>query len=198
MNLVTIILAAGASRRLGFPKQLVEYKGTTLLRRTAEMALEVSPKVVVVLGAYQEKIRPCLDGLSLQIVENEAWDSGMASSLQAGLRALDLNNVDAVLVLLCDQIAVSLPLLTSLINRFSEGEVQGVCAEYEGQRGVPVLFGKSLFAELMALSGEQGARLILRKYPNEITSIPFAEGRIDIDTPEDLSSLYTFSTNGSL
>lgn len=188
-----VILAAGESARMGQPKQLLPYVGTTLLRHTVEKALSIPDAwVIVVLGAFAEKIRPSLNGLPVTIVENPAWSSGMGSSLRTGLEAALFANSEtaAAIFLLCDQPLVSTAILDALIQTHRETGATIVASEYGEILGVPALFHRSLFPELLGLSGGEGAKKIISRHRDKAIGIPFADGAVDIDTPGDYAGLH--------
>ncbi len=193
-----IILAAGASTRMGGnPKQLIVYQGQTLLKRTllAAMALTETPDkplpIVVVTGGNQEKIAPELIGLppTVAVMHNPDWQTGMASSVRVGLSTLlrDAPGLDAVLTLLTDQPHVSPELLRRILAVFAESGKGIVGCEYAGQVGVPALFSAYYFNELLTLTGDRGAKPLMMKYAHDCATIPFANGAVDLDTPEDVA-----------
>ncbi len=185
------LLAAGSSERLGSPKQLVQFEDKSLLRRAAETALEscCSP-MVVVLGANQEACVAELAGLEIQIASNSDWQSGMGSSVRSGLEALlAADELAAVVFMVCDQLLVTPQILDSLVNTFEAGDHPIVASEYEGEVGVPALFALSLFPELLALKGPEGARKVIQRHRDESAIVPFPGGMVDIDTPEDLAKI---------
>lgn len=187
-----VLLAAGSSERLGSPKQLVQHEGKSLLRRAADTALAscCSP-VVVVLGACSEACAAELDGLELKLAHNPDWQSGMGSSVKTGLETLlAADELDAVLFMVCDQLLISPRVLDSLVHTFEAGAQAVVASDYGGEVGVPALFARSLFSELFALSGAEGARKVIQRHRNEAAVVPFPGGTVDIDTPEDLKRLY--------
>jgi len=195
-EVAALILAAGASRRMGSPKALLPWGGRSLLRHVAEVAL-ASPcrETFVVLGAEREQLARELHGLELQRVENEAWERGMGSSLAAGIRAVEAAEDPrhpwrAVLILLCDQPAVTPALLARLIALADESAPPAaprrmVACRYANSLGPPALFERSLFGELRALTGDRGAKALLLRNPEAVASVDFAEGALDLDTPED-------------
>ena len=190
-----ILLAAGGSRRLGTPKQLLpDAEGTTLVRRAAETALGSACRpIVAVLGASADVVEAELAGLPLTTAVNPDWQTGMASSLSTGLTALaGTDALDAVVVMLCDQPQVTSALLDSLITAYAETNTQIVACEYSGILGVPALFGPALFPALLSLTGDEGARRVVKNYAGLITCIPFPEGTLDIDTPQDAEKLRGF------
>ena len=189
-----IVLAAGASTRLGRPKQLLPYQGQSLLRRAASEAVKAVEKgpVAVVLGASAEKMHPELEGLPVLPVENPAWSSGMGSSVRAGMEALlqVQPKLKGVLLLLCDQPHLRSATLTALLETHKATGAPVVASAYGGTLGVPAFFERSLFPQLLALRGQEGARKIISAQPPEaVAAVPFPEGAIDIDTPADYERL---------
>ncbi|MFY2561680.1 nucleotidyltransferase family protein [Corallococcus terminator] len=191
-----VLLAAGGSSRLGHPKQLVVHRGQTLIRRAAEAALSLGGPVVVVLGAHREAIASELTGLPVQSVTHPDWALGPGGSLTAGLAALlatpDTHAppaVDAVLVMLCDQLRVEAAHLEALVATWRSTGAPVVASEYDGTRGVPALFAGSVFDELASLSPEQGARGVIAHEPSRVVTVPLPGGDEDVDTPMDLARL---------
>lgn len=184
-----IILAAGGSRRLGTPKQLLQDgSGETLIVRAVQTALAAACRpIVVVLGASADVVGVALDGLPVTVAVNPDWESGMAGSLQTGLDAL--GEVDAALVMLCDQPGITPALLNSLADTYKTTGHALIACDYGGTVGVPALFDRSLFPELQALRGEQGARRILQSYDGPQSLISFPEGLSDVDTAADVARL---------
>jgi len=187
-----VILAAGASTRLGQPKQLLPYQGKSLIEQitTVAIASHCQP-IVVVLGANASQIKSKLSTYNLEIAWNEQWSTGMASSLRCGLKKIraiapDLN---AIILVLCDQPFVSTPLLQELINGYATGNYPIVASQYGEVIGVPALFDQTLFPELTRIEGDRGARHIIHSNQSKVLRIPFPEGLIDIDTPDDLAHL---------
>ena len=186
-----LVLAAGASKRLGSPKQLIVHDGVPLVRRAAIAAVDAGANpVVVVLGANASLIEPALRALaSVTTVVNADWANGMSSSLAAGLRTLDdAIEYDAVLVTLADQPFVDADALKRLIATF-DNEHRIVASAYNGVIGVPAVFAREYVADLMHLKGESGAGQWLRRRSGEVTSIPLDAGAVDIDTPADKTGL---------
>ena len=190
-----IILAAGASTRMGTPKQLLTYRGCTLIRHMAEVAIaSVCQPIAIVLGANGERIKPEISQLPLQIVENQQWQEGMSSSIQVGLEALLAVNqhLDAVAIALCDQPFVSPQTLNQLVEAYHLTGKPIIASEYAGTFGVPALFSRTLFSELMNLKNTEGAKQLIKRHIHEVFSIPFPDGAIDIDTPKDYEQLKFF------
>ncbi len=193
MSIPAIVLAAGASTRLGQPKQLVEYHGETLLARAIRFAQQAGAgPVFVVLGANLEAILP--HGLSDTAVPviNKDWQDGISGSIQAGLRAVHgmLPATEGVLLLACDQPHLSAGHLSALLRAFSSKSASVIAASaYEGALGTPAVFPRAAFRQLFELRGDRGARAILGKPPCPVVEIPFPDGEVDIDTPADLDQL---------
>jgi molybdenum cofactor cytidylyltransferase len=186
-----IIAAAGASRRLRRPKQLLPFHGTTLLRHAAETALEAAPgPVVVVLGAVVQRCREALAGLDVRIVINAAWPEGMGPSIASGMAALIHDDLENVIVMLCDQPAVTAETLTDLAGYQRTTRAEIVASAYAGILGAPALFNSSCFPRLLTLQGPRGARGLFTG--SGVLSVPFPGGALDIDEPADAALLETF------
>lgn len=180
-----IILAAGASRRLGRPKQLLEVGGEPLVGRAARLALEAGCRpVIVVVGAEREAVEAAVGRQEVQTVYNPDWPSGMGSSVRAGLTALPAD-VNAALFLLTDQPHLDRGLLERLLAAFRGSGGPLAVSDYGGTLGVPAVFSRRLFAELAQLEGDRGARRVIQRHMEQLVSVPFPEGRRDIDTEED-------------
>lgn len=190
-KIAAVILAAGASTRLGSPKQLLSYKGTTLIEHSIDVALKSGCfPVIVVLGAYKEKIQPLIEKYSVEVVENELWSQGMGSSIKAGIKALsDSKDIKACLIMLCDQPLVSVISNKRIIGAYLSGKSSIITSLYENSLGVPALFDKSYFNELVSLKDNEGAKKLFAKYKTALEQIDFPEGAIDIDTVEDYKKL---------
>jgi molybdenum cofactor cytidylyltransferase len=189
-----IVLAAGASTRMGRPKQLLTYGGRTLLRNAAEMAAaSLCRPIIVVLGAYADQLQREIDGLPLQQVVNERWTEGMGSSISAGLEALKHCDREgaakAVVLMLCDQPFVTASVINNLVTVFCSNGTGIVASEYGGTVGVPALFGHEYFADLAALSGAVGAKQIIAAHASDVVRVPFPQGATDVDTTEDYRQL---------
>ena len=189
-----VLLAAGASERLGKPKQLLPYQGKTLLGHTLQIAAEsgVSP-VVLVLGANADLLTPHVENAAVEIVINAKWKDGMASSIQCGLQQILLTgpNINAVIIMVCDQPYVTAQLLTELVIKYEQSGKPIVASSYKGIAGTPALFDKTIFEELLKLTGDTGAKKIMRSQPQRVATVEFVLGEIDIDTNEDYNRLVT-------
>jgi molybdenum cofactor cytidylyltransferase len=187
-----LILAAGASTRMGESKQLLEIGGKTLLRRAAETALASRCRpVIAVLGSEAERMRRALDGLPLEMVVNADWKRGQSSSIRAGLAALEERpeRARAALIMLCDQPRVTSALLDEIVNAYELRNPPIVACEYADTVGAPALFDRTLFPELERLSGDRGAREVLERVPGRVVGVPFPDAAFDVDTPEDYALL---------
>ncbi len=187
-----VILAAGASRRMGSPKQLIEIDGRPLLVRAIEAALAAPVwPVVVVLGANAAAIRPVIAHLPVLVVENPAWSEGMASSIREGVATLRQfsRTLDAAVLALCDQPGFSAATVESLLAAHRATGRGIVAARYSGRLGAPALFAREHFAALTALTGEEGARDLLNADPARVAAVDLPELARDLDTPADLEGL---------
>ncbi len=186
-----VILAAGASTRMGAPKQLLELDGRPLVVRAAEAAL-ASPAwpVVVVLGAHAESIRPALARLPVLIADNPAWAEGMAASIRAGIATLRQfsRGLDAAVIALCDQPAFSAATIATLVAAQRATGRSIVAARYGGRHGAPALFLRAHFPALGALTGEEGARALLNDDPARVAAVDLPELALDLDTPADVAA----------
>jgi CTP:molybdopterin cytidylyltransferase MocA len=183
-----VILAAGASTRMGAPKQLLELEGRPLVVRAAEAALgSAGWPVVVVLGANAEKIRPCLARLPVLIAENPTWAEGMASSIRAGIGTLRQFSraLDGAVVALCDQAAFGPQTIARLVSAQRASGRSIVAARYAGKNGAPALFLREHFAALSALTGDAGARALLNGPSEQVVAVDLPELAFDLDTPGD-------------
>jgi len=187
-----VILAAGASTRMSIPKQLLQFRGQAFLRRAASVALEAGCRpVVVVTGANAATCRESLRGLDVLEAENQQWESGMSSSVRVGVEALVTPNprIAAVVLMLCDQPFVTRDVIVGLVKAHYETGCSVVASRFGGSYGVPALFGKAHFAELATLKGAAGAKQVIQKHLQKVQLLPFPEGEIDVDTPDDFALL---------
>ena len=183
-----IILAAGASSRLGKPKQLLRFRGKSLVRRMAENALAFQSPTFVVLGANAGEIKKEIEDLPVEICFNENWQSGLSSSIKTGLKKLLEIEPEAsgVILLLCDQPFVDEKTIARLIETRRETQKAIVASEYDNTLGVPAFFARELFDDLLNLRGDRGARFVIEKYTDsKAAKIDAPEAAFDIDTPED-------------
>lgn len=190
MNIGIIILAAGESTRMGTPKQAIPMAdGKSLLQSTVEVALATPLRpIVVVVGANKAEVVPELKGLPVTIVDNAFWQEGMATSVKVGLAGLFMMEprLGGILMLVCDQPHITPGLLEEMMDVFLKSNAKAVACRYDESWGVPVLIGRELLAELTELTGDQGAKPLLKKYIQEVVFVDFEKGNIDLDTPEDV------------
>ncbi len=187
-NLGVIILAAGGSTRMGEPKQLLKINGKSLIRKTVETAMELEPvSVLVVLGHVFQKIQSELAGLNVGIVNNKDWQKGMAGSLRIGVQKMLENEVQAVLILVCDQPHISSDYLKRLYESFQAKDKLAIASFYNSIKGVPAIFNVEVLKKINTSQGDFGARHLIKELAqkNQLAFIPFLEGAIDLDTPED-------------
>jgi molybdenum cofactor cytidylyltransferase len=186
--IAAVVLAAGASTRLGEPKQLATLAGETLLERAVRTARDAgcSPIVVVLGAAYVDILAYSKLGDAVPVI-NDEWREGMASSIRLGVRTLGLVAKDAegVLLMTCDQPAVTAQHLGLVM---ATQEVKA--SSYAGRNGVPAYFPKKYFNELTALTGDAGARTLLA----QARSVALALGELDVDTPDDLARAHELFT----
>ncbi|MEL7002436.1 MAG: nucleotidyltransferase family protein [Bacteroidota bacterium] len=183
-----LILAAGSSSRLGRPKQLLQYEGESLLRRSVKSALKTGIDVCVVTGSNHEDHENEIDDLNVDIVYNSTWNQGMGNSLKIGVTyLLDQNpDLDAVIIMVCDQPKLTTSILQDLISKYEEGNTL-VASQYSDTNGVPALFHKTYFDEMLDIKDQQGAKVLINTYP--VCPVPFSSGIEDIDTMEDYNRL---------
>lgn len=191
-NIGVILLAAGDSSRLGVPKQLLLHDGKTLLQNSLQAANASNAVLsMVILGANADAIKKELDGLDTEIVVNDDWQEGMASSIRCGIKALvEISpSAEGAILMVCDQPFVTASLLNNLIEVHQNRSHSIVTCSYDGTVGPPALFPKRIFPELLRLKGDVGAKNILQQHSKEVEVILFPEGNLDIDTIEDYKKL---------
>ena len=184
-----IILAAGASTRLGVPKQTLLYEGKTLLQHAAEAAQGAGCQpVIIVLGAHADAILTHFHYHSAVIVHNHDWHQGMGTSIAAGMNALLQadSTVDNVIIMVCDQPFADAALLLKLLEQQKQTGKGIVASTYADTMGVPALFNKPYFDTLLHLSGDEGAKKIMLRHQEDVELVPFEKGVIDIDTVKDV------------
>jgi molybdenum cofactor cytidylyltransferase len=189
-----IVLAAGASRRLGQPKQLLLVGKEPLLRRIVRLACETSAtSVAVVLGSEAAACQNALTGLAVAVLVNPFWEKGMASSLRVGVAHAETLMSEGVLIVTVDQIALTADVLDQFIRKFRGEPDAVIAAKYGGVIGVPILFGSRWFEPLQLLTGDIGARVLARS-ARKIEFVEWPEGALDVDRPEDLQKIAVFGS----
>lgn len=185
-----LLLAAGASTRMGQPKQLLPYHGRTLLRHAAEIAVASGcAPIVLVTGSVHEALIGEVSDLPIQAVRNENWESGMASSIQTGLLAVAPSQFRAVLIMLTDQPLVTPELLRQLAVRQHQTQAPIVATAYGDILGVPAVFNRAMLPALLKLQGAQGAARLIASLGPAVGQVVFPAGLLDVDTPEQYAAL---------
>jgi molybdenum cofactor cytidylyltransferase len=189
-KLAAVLLAAGSSARLGRPKQLVDWHGKPLVRHAAELALECATAgVTVVTGAEADKVATALDGLSLSQTYNADWETGMGSSLAAGIGSISNSaGIDALLVMLCDQPRLTHADIVRLVEAWQIQPDKPAAAKYNYIVGVPAIIPFGLLNELAELPADSGAGGWLRSR-SDVNVVDMQNADLDIDTIEDLQKL---------
>jgi len=184
------VLAAGLSRRMGRPKLLLEFKGRPVIRHAVERVIAAGlHPVLVVTGAEHDALARALAGLEVQLAVNPTPESGQGSSVGVGVSALPAGT-DAVLIALGDQPGVPAEVIPALIEALKQPGKAIAAPRYADGLGNPVLFGSSVFQELLALGGDRGARSVIERDPSRLAVVEVASPMPrDIDTPEDYESL---------
>jgi molybdenum cofactor cytidylyltransferase len=192
MRVTAVVLAAGGSTRFGRPKQFALFQGETFIRRIVAAAIEAGcAPVVVVTGEDSAPVTLELTGLTVSIVMNPRWSSGLGSSIGVGVqRAIDLAaDLDALLLLTCDQPFVTVAVLAQIIQlRLTSGK-SIVASAYAKTLGIPALFDRLCFPDLLRLKEDSGAKKIILARPHDVISFDFPPGEIDIDTATDYEKL---------
>lgn len=181
-----ILLAAGRSQRMGQPKLLLPWGAVPLVRHVAEIALcSKLDELIVVTGHRAEHVLAALDGLTLTLVHNAAFLDGQSTSVRAGVEGIGAN-AEAIVILLADHPLLQPSTIDALIDVYRAERPLVVAPRYNGQRGNPVLFDRSLFSSLHALTGDQGARPVLLEHIDQIRFVDVADQGVvlDVDTPD--------------
>jgi molybdenum cofactor cytidylyltransferase len=191
-SIAAVILAAGESSRFGRPKQLLQFQGKTLVRRTVDAASEANCSlVIVVTGKADAEVKRELRETNAITIQNKDWKAGIGTSIRAGTQYLIDNapNVDSTILLACDQPFVDADVLSRLIALHSKSKKTIVASAYANTLGVPALFARSVFQELLQLNGDSGAKTIIFSNRERVAEFSFRKGSIDLDTIEDFESL---------
>ena len=183
-----IILAAGSSSRMGQSKQLLKIKGESLIRRTIKTVIDSGvDQVVVILGSDQQTLHQEIVALPIQIIVNQNWKKGMGSSIKSGVQFVmdHFPSCQSILFTVCDQPLLPSGHLKKLIAALQMGENSIVASFYSGSPGIPVLFGRSMFKELLNVNNAHGAKKVIHAHSKSTYLIEFPQGAIDLDTPGD-------------
>jgi molybdenum cofactor cytidylyltransferase len=191
-NSAAILLAAGASVRFGKPKQLLSYKGKSFSQNmvSAAKSAGLNP-IIVVVGAHATLVTDEIIESDVHIVQNENWEEGIASSIRCGIQALEKIDPtsDATILMVCDQPHITSTLLNDMVAEQRKTGKPIVAAHYSGVAGTPVLFHKIFFPELFLLKGDKGAAKILKQQGEQVATVSFPLGAVDIDTTGDYEML---------
>ena len=182
--IAAIILAAGQSQRMGFPKLELEYNNKSFLKIAIDKAVQVADISYLVVGANKQYLKEIKDS-NVIAVNNPDWSKGLSSSLKAGILALD-KEVRAAVIILPDQPLVELEHLQNLIEVFNNSDNNLVYSKYQDSLGVPAIIGRELFAQVLKIKGDKGARVLAANNNYDWIRL---EHYLDIDSPEDISKL---------
>jgi len=187
--IVGLLLAAGGARRFKSQKLVASYRGTPLVLHAARALRSTTDAVIAVVGHEASAVRGALAGMDVKIVENSEWELGLASSIRRGVEAMP-PEVEALVVAVGDQPGLDAAVIRAVVARWRETSLPIVSASYRGARGHPVLFARSVFAELLDLQGDAGARLLIERSPERVSYVEAdAEMPPDVDTIEQLDAL---------
>ena len=187
-----VILAAGESSRFGRPKQLVQFRGKSLVRRVVDAAKDANCSViVVVLGSKREQIERELKETDAIVAENQNWQRGVGSSIRVGVESAvnQAPDIEAIVLLTCDQPSLKTDTIERLIATREKTKKAIVASSYSETLGVPALFDRSCFQELLTLPDDSGAKSIILSNHERVAELLFPEGKIDIDTAADYEKL---------
>ncbi len=181
-----VILAAGESKRLGSPKQLLKINGISMIKHIMQMGLSASfNEVIVVTGGYREEVEFEVVELGGTILFNKNFKEGMSTSMSTALTYLEVQQYDYAVCSVCDQPFLSTEVFQLLIGAYTEtGDI--IVSKYSKGQGTPMLIDSAYFAELKELSGDKGARELVLKYPEKVKTIDFEKGNIDLDIKPDV------------
>ncbi len=180
-----ILLAAGSSFRMGQSKQLLLIENEPLLLRSTKAALASSfENVIVVLGAQEKEHRSIIAHLPIQIVLNQNWEDGMGGSIKKGLSHVlnVLPETQATMIMVCDQPLLTSSHLDKIMTVYKQTQKSIVASHYSDSAGVPALFDKAVFPELLNIDDNQGAKKVIHQHPEFLALVDFYGGEIDLDT----------------
>ena len=189
-NTAILILAAGSASRMGKMKQLLPYKNTTLLEWAIEQAQKsIVKNVFCVLGAHKEAIEKQLTTKPIEVIYNPNYKNGLSTSIVEGINLLQKHNFDNALIMLADQPHVTSEYLNSLIETSKKNPSNIIASSYQESAGVPAVFPKNYFNELLNLKGDKGAKSFLLQHNDDVIKVNSHQNLLDIDTPEDYQHL---------
>ncbi len=191
-NMDTIILAAGSSSRMGRSKQLLKIAGESLVRRAVRVAIAAGQKnIFVVVGCDGNYVRDEIEDLPITIVDNPNHESGMASSIAAGIQSLSSKS-PGTLIMTCDQPFIKVEHFLQMIDVFNTRRPRICATGYENFSGVPAIFSANLYPELLSLKGDRGARAVVEKYRHHLISFPCLDAALDCDTPQEFDQMTNY------
>jgi len=181
-----VVLAAGPSTRFGSPKPLVRLGGSPIVHRAAARAATVAGNsVTIVLGADAREIAPALRQSAASVVVNRDWEEGLASSIRTAVRSAP-PRCDGLLLTLCDQVSITPDDLRRLYVAWRRHPILVAAALYGGTPGLPAIFPRWAFVDLLELRGDRDPRLVLRRTADRLVRVPMSNAAVDLDAPEDL------------
>ena len=186
-NITIVLLAAGASSRMGSPKPLLRWKNKTLIEERIQTLQQCQPSLLVVLGAYADQIVPLIDRAKVATLINPFWKNGMSTTIAFAIQNILKKDTlpDGILLTTIDQAFVDSAYLNAMIDTFQVGKEQIMVSQSENNwKGIPVLFDRVYFEELSQISGDNGAKEVVKKYPNKVTLCYGGSKLVDMDTPE--------------
>ena len=190
-----LILSAGASKRMGTPKQLLKWGKETLLENAVSTAVNVeNASLFVVLGANAELIQQKIT-LNAEALYHKDWKQGLGSSIAFGVGTLQKLDFDGVLIMLADQPFVTSYYLKELINSFNSGEKNIIASRFAGSVGVPAIFSAEYFEDLKKLDTDTGAKHIIKSHFQDVETFQADDLVIDIDTVETYKRAYKIKFN---
>ena len=192
VRVALILLAAGESKRMGTPKQLLFYRGVSLIDRALDGALQSNcNRLILVVGANSDLICSQIKDLPIQIAYNSQWQQGMSTSISTGINTLLQTQIDfdAFIIALVDQPLITARVYDRLIERYYANNCLAVASNYSNTIGVPALFDRTLVPELLNMKHRGGAKQLLKKYSDLTLNLDLPEAAIDIDTPADYQRL---------
>jgi len=190
VDVAVVLLAAGGSRRMGQPKQLLAYRGRPLVAHAAS-AMLASPcrPILVVLGAEAERTRTALDGLPVDVVHNPRWADGVGTSIAVGIATAVARGVSAAVLALADQAAVTGATIDRLLAARAECGRAIVASRYAGTVGVPAYFAAAVFPQLLRLEPDQGCKQLILAAGEHAAHVDCPEAELDVDTEQDYRRL---------
>lgn len=191
-QLSILIPAAGASKRLGQTKQLVQYRSVSLIQNAINIASSINPcEVIVITGHKASSVKNAVDQTPVHWVHNSNWSDGMGSSIAAGAAVVNHASC-AVMILLCDQWRLETADLRLMAETWQSNPERIICARANKQNMPPVIFPICFLGELQALEGGNGARDILGDEPEMLIPVPLKNASFDLDTADELSQLKSY------